>query len=496
VTKPNQESDHGGSVRSRFLGDVAVRFLGQAVHALKGLIFLPLIARSFGESAYGIWAQISLTVVLLQPLLTLRMDSALVRYLVSASKGAERKQALAFVNSVVCVSGTILLLLAWAFRDGFSLILFGQQSLAEFAAPLAGLLVAQATLSVSVAYFRALGQLKLCTAIQVGSSIGSIAVVTIAVQGFGANLHQAVIAWAISTGLSSIIARIFIARNRGAWSVRIHQRTARRFLRYGLPLIPAAVAAWIIEYSDRYFVVHMLGLGDAGIYTGAYRLAQIMRMLMAPLAFVLLPTILRLRKSGEDPLARSLTRDAHSVYLLVACGIAPLLIVWGPQVLASLASESFRVSQSLLALLVIGELLLSLRMLYTQLLFLSERTAAVMLVIGGTALMNVAANLMLIPMLGLLGAALATAISYATQWLIMLRLVQDRDALSLPFALLVRAFVGGALVYVLLCLTESVGTGGAILGIVVAPLLYFSVIWTSKTTREPLLRMSTWYSRK
>jgi len=487
--RSNSISDHDGDTRGRFLGDVAIRFLGQAVNALKGLIFLPLIARSFGESSYGIWTQISLTVVLLQPLLTLRLESALVRYLAGASAGIERRRALSSVNFVTWTSGMIVLFLAWALKEGLSLILFGSRSLAEFAVPLGLLLVAQATLSVSVAAFRAMGRLKRCTVIQVASSLGSIIVVAIAVQVFGASLHQAVIAWAISTGVASLVARGLLTRGSGAWSVRVHRGTARRFLRYSLPLIPTVAAAWIIEYSDRYFLVHLLGLGDAGVYTGAYRLAQIMRMLMTPLVFVLLPTILRLRQRGKSSLAQSLTRDAHSAYLLVACGIAPLLIVWGPQVLVSLASESFRVSQSLLALVVIGELFLSLRTLYTQLLFLSERTLAVMLVVGGTAMMNIAANLLLIPVLGLLGAALATAFSYATQWLIMRSLVQDRDTLSVPFPLLARALAGGGLVYVLLSMTESLGTGGAILGIACAALVYFGVIGSSKTARSLLRRM-------
>jgi len=489
VSPEGEQRGSNRAIRGKFLSDVAFRFAAQAMGALKGLIFLPLIARSFGETAYGVWSQIALSVALLLPLLTLRMESALVRYLTECPEGPQRRQAAWTANCIVYGIGAVTLILALSFRTAFSVALFGSSEWSHFILPFAILLFAQALLSMSIAFYRAVGQLKMSTVLQATTSLGAILIVSLSVLLRGASLLEAVIAWTASTTLGAVIGQIGIARSQGI-SLRISAGTLRKFLRYSLPLIPAMAAVWIIEYSDRFFVVHFLGLQEAGIYTGAYRLAQVMRMLMASMAFVLLPTILQLRRDGSDQLGQLLVGAVHATYLFVGCGAAVFLIGWGPRLLVLLGSESFHVSQALLALLVLGEMLLALRLLYTQLLYLSERTLAVMFIVSGTAAMNLIANLLLVPSLGILGAAIATFASYGAQWLLTVRFVSNRDLLCIPSAVLIRLAVGGCAAYVTLQITYRSGVLLSLGGVLLAALLYLSILWSSSTVRTYARRLA------
>ena len=65
----------------KFTSDVIIYFLGEALLQVRGFIFLPIIAKTLGAVEYGIWTQITITLVLLTPVLMLRLETACVRYL-------------------------------------------------------------------------------------------------------------------------------------------------------------------------------------------------------------------------------------------------------------------------------------------------------------------------------------------------------------------------------------------------------------------------------
>lgn len=480
---PVQHPIKSAGVRRRFLGDVAFRYAAQAMGMLKGLLILPLIARAFGEASYGIWSQIALSVALLQSVATLRLGSALVRYLTETREGIERRRAVWMANGTVLGIGALVVACVLCFRTAFAFMLFGTRALAEFIPPFAMLLYAQTLLSTGIAYFRASDQLRAGTLLQACTSLGSIAIVALVVVGFRASLSQAVFAWAASTALGALVAQFAIVSQQGA-PLRISVRTLRRFLRYSLPLVPAAATVWIIEYSDRFFVVHLLGLSQAGIYAGAYRLAQVMRLLMTPMLFVLLPTVLRLRRDGTEALGQQLMREVLAAYLFVGGGVAVFLIACGPRLLLLLGIAGAQVSQGFLALLVLGEMALAFRLLHTQLLYLSERTLTVLLIVGGTAAMNVIANLFLVPALGILGAALSTFASYVAQWLVMLHVIEQRASISVPRRVLLRVVLGAGVAYAVLRLTNSSSLPLLLGGTAAAVLVYLSVLWSSGSIRK------------
>jgi len=73
------------SSEQKFAFDVFIYGLTQVFVGLKGLFVLPVIAKILGATKYGIWSQVMVTISLLSPILTLRLEMASVRYL--AAKG-------------------------------------------------------------------------------------------------------------------------------------------------------------------------------------------------------------------------------------------------------------------------------------------------------------------------------------------------------------------------------------------------------------------------
>src|SRR5262249_6984573 len=49
----------------------------------------------------------------------------------------------------------------------------------------------------------------------------------------------------------------------------------RKMQHFGLPLVPAALALWVINFIDRQFVVWYHGLDEAGVYSAAVKIASV-----------------------------------------------------------------------------------------------------------------------------------------------------------------------------------------------------------------------------
>ena len=77
----------------------------------------------------------------------------------------------------------------------------------------------------------------------------------------------------ISYGFFAIIGVIYIVKN---YRLQFSFKWAKNILAYGAPLIGTAVASWVLNYSDRYFLNYLSGLNQIGIYSVGLKVAAIM----------------------------------------------------------------------------------------------------------------------------------------------------------------------------------------------------------------------------
>ncbi len=54
----------------------------------------------------------------------------------------------------------------------------------------------------------------------------------------------------------------------------------REMNRFGIPLVPAALALILVNFSDRFFLVHLDGLAEVGLYEIGVRIASAMVLLL------------------------------------------------------------------------------------------------------------------------------------------------------------------------------------------------------------------------
>jgi O-antigen/teichoic acid export membrane protein len=181
--------------------------------------------------------------------------------------------------------------------------------------------------------------------------------------------------------------------------------------RFGLPLVPAALALWAINFVDRLFLAQYKGQVEVGVYSVAVRISSAIVFVM--IAFQLAwPAF---AYSIEDDREARRTYAFVLTYLTyVCCWLSLALGVLAPWLVRLLAPKpEFHRAAEAVALLAFGS---SAYAGYTVLAIGSGRARRTQLnwvVSSVGAAVNIGLNFALIPPYGMEGAAISTAAAYA-----------------------------------------------------------------------------------
>jgi len=199
----------------------------------------------------------------------------------------------------------------------------------------------------------------------------------------------------------------------------------REWITTALPLLLIGGTQMVIRQTDVILIGLFRGPTDAGLYAVATRGAQLISFLLYGVNAALAPDISRLVARGElDQLQRIVTRSTRLV-VAFSLPIAAVFVLFGPQLLAFFGPE-YVAAAPVLAILSVAQLVNAATGSVGNLLTMSghERDAA-----GGfvfAAVLNLVLNLVLIPAFGIVGAAIASAISLISWNLILAVLVHRR----------------------------------------------------------------------
>jgi O-antigen/teichoic acid export membrane protein len=170
----------------------------------------------------------------------------------------------------------------------------------------------------------------------------------------------------------------------------------------------------ILDSGDRFLVKGFLGTKQLGFYAAAYNISGYIReSLCAPLVLALFPLVMELWvEKGRDQTRMFLTK-AMNHFALVSIGVVVVVSVCASDAINIVASPKYYEAHRLLPFLVMGMMLNGLSMFPRSALIIYKKTVLMMNVNIAACVVNVALNVVLLPRIGLLGAAIATLVSYA-----------------------------------------------------------------------------------
>ena len=192
----------------------------------------------------------------------------------------------------------------------------------------------------------------------------------------------------------------------------------RAMNRFGLPLVPSALALWAINLIDRFFINGYKGQAENGVYSLAVRISSV--IIFAMTAFQLAwPAFAYSIKDDRE--ARRTYSYVLTYLLFATCWLSLALGVLAPWLVRILATDEFHRSAEAVPLLCFATAAYSGYSVLAIGIGRMRQTQFNWVVSGAAAVINVVLNVILIPRYGMIGAAIATLAAYvalfAGMWL-------------------------------------------------------------------------------
>lgn len=372
-------------------------------------VYFAVIARTIGEAATGSYFLALALTTTIGAIDDVGLTSVLVREVAKEPKRALEYARNVLANKLVLIPLTVIAALVAPQFLGFSAEAIMLTQIAVFVMLLD-------TISLSMyGVLRGLQNLKFeSMGIFIGQSLTTLAGGLALYLGTH-DLRYLIGALILGSGWNAVFAAANVIKRLGTKVLVPSFSLGWKPLKMASMFFVAAVFVKIYSYVDSFTLNMVLGASAVGVYAVAYKLTYSFQFL--PLAFIgaLYPTM---SAQAHDPEKLKKTLLSAIWYLsLLAAPVVFGLFALAPEIIHLFYGPRFAEAAPTLQILVFALLFIFLDFPIGSLLNASGRQATKTAIMGVTMVINVAANLILIPKLGIPGAGVSALLCFSFMFL-------------------------------------------------------------------------------
>lgn len=228
--------------------------------------------------------------------------------------------------------------------------------------------------------------------------------------------------------------------------------------RVGLPLTGEFIVDFLVSFGDRYLIGLFLSVAAVGQYQSSYALAGLLAFLPKVLGTVLPPPLCRLWDEKKHQQAEQLVSNAIRLFLIIAIPFTAGSLIVGPSVVAALTTpEMAFAGRWAITLIAVGMVFYGITILLSSVAFVTRQTSVIftanLIAIAG----NVALNLTFLPLWPTVTVpAAVSAIVYGIAFLYALYKVRSYFKVSFHWPSVIRSVLATFVMSGVLCATNYV----------------------------------------
>ena len=460
----------------RFIQRIGLVGLTNILISLSSLIFSPIITKSFTTAEYGMWAQVNTTIALVPNIANLGLPYTMVRFL-SAEKDKEKiKDSFYPMISLTFISTLIICSLFLIFGNTIANALFNGSMQVLYITTVISFFACMNLMLIT--FFRTFQQMKRYSLFLVLQSyIGVFVSIYLTYAGY--NIETVVLG--LLTGYASVFIMMaflivkYLGIGIGKWS------NLREQLAFALPTIPSNVSSWIVDSSDKYVIGILIGSVAVGCYSPGYALGSILLMFLSPFA-VLLPAILpeHYEKGDIEEVDKYLSYSMKYYLLLTVPAGVGMSVLSKPLLYIITTPEIALGGYMVTPFVCLGAIFMGMYGITNNILILEKNTMILGKLWIVVAISNIVLNLLLVPHLNILGAAIATLLCYILAFTVTA--IASKKTMRLPFNIseLLKIGIASAIMGIAVYMMHPNGIIGVLISIVVGVIVYFAIIFILK----------------
>lgn len=238
-------------------------------------------------------------------------------------------------------------------------------------------------------------------------------------------------AYLVAAGVGFVVVHLFV--NRLFSIVGGFRTRAREMIAFSAPLVISTIVSRLLTQTDTLMLGYFRSSYEVGLYSAAYPLAGAMIIVLSAFGYLYLPLASRLDAANDRGELKGVYRiTCKWVYILTFPGFL-VFLVFPSDVLSIVFTPEYRDAGIALSILAVGFFTSAAagrnRETLSALGFTSSVLISNVIAFG----LNVALNLFLIPRYGLIGASVASAVSYGALNLIVYLMLKRKCDIT-PFS--------------------------------------------------------------
>lgn len=240
--------------------------------------------------------------------------------------------------------------------------------------------------------------------------------------------------------LGSLLVSIYL--NRSNHTLSFDMKKTWLLLKFTLPLFVVSVFSTLYFRIDMIVIRYLLGVEPVGYYSAAYRLLDTSALLPSIITTAAIPTIIALFVQNQKDTLHKLFNTMVQTLTIVSIHVAICGFLYARPVIELIYGSKFENSVPLLQILGINAVFLFITYPLSHFLMANHQEKYYIKVLLTLVLLNIGLNLVLVPRLGVVGAAFTTIITEAVSVILLMR----KNPIKIEFSPLVKivlaAFIG------------------------------------------------------
>ena len=392
--------------------DTAIYGISTIIGRFLGFFLVPFYTNVISTNDFGIYSNIYAYLAFLNIVFIYGMDAAFMKY-ASLNEESVKKKTFSTSFLFVCLTTLALALFLFLMKAPFSSLMEITGEYNKLYYYLIFILIFDTLALVPFASLRLERKAGKFTSIKLGNIIINLLLNFILVLKYHLGIEAIFIANLIASGFSFVVLIPDIVKRL---TLKVDKDLLMKLLKFGLPYLPASLAAMVVQVVDRPVVLAMTNSSTLGIYQANYKLGIFMMLFVSMFQYAWQPFFLN---NAKEKNAKELFAKILTLFIIVSSLIWIVLTLFVEDFARfeflpgkSIIGKEFLSGITIVPIILLGYLFNGIYYNFQAGIYIEEKTKYFPYVTGAGALVNVVVNVLLIPVLGIMGAALATLASY------------------------------------------------------------------------------------
>lgn len=444
--------------------------IGVFFSALAGFMLLPIYTRYLSVAEFGELSLILAAIFFLQYIFNMGIYGGFMMRYFDLDDAKSQKRLIStvmvfYIFFLLCVSILIII-----FNSSLSVMLIGRiDSLVLFSVLI--ITVSETLFTLPALIFRINESAIKFTIINISKSIGVVTAVFIALKVFNGGIGGALFAQMLVGVVITALAYMLTAKQ---YMFCFEAKELWISFKLGLPILIIMVAFWFVDYANRFIVKHFLTLESLAIYSLGFKMGQLILFLVTTFQTLWQPLMFKIFKVKD---AKRIFSDVFT-YLVMALSFWALAIsIFSNELISIFSTNKYIQAITIVPMAVMTYAFFGLYYFLQTPLILKKKLYMIASLSCFAALLNIILSFLLVPLLYIKGAIIATFITYFLIVVVMFIIAQRTYKIPYDYVCLSKILLSASVIFILANSIALKGIFNIVVFKITLLLLFFVILW-------------------